>query len=334
MTIEFNCPHCDKVLKTTDDKAGRQAKCPGCGELINIPEAGWEQQDSSFASEGADHELPPVPDRSREMKSCPMCGVETRGDAIRCRSCGEVFKSESRLVQGRPSGFREMRPFPPGEVISEAWRIFTEKMGILIGSMITMVFLVLIVLSSASIPAALGEFLYENGNEIGAMVAWGISILLYFAALYFCVYVQAGYMILQLKAAREQPIRLDDLFSGGRYVGRMFLSSILFGGLILLGSVAFVIPSLLLALVFWPYGHLLVDKNSPGIECLTRSKVLTDGNWGSLFLVFVIYWVSLFCGALLCNVGLIFTLPFANLLLAVAYDRMSCQTPLDSAGQN
>ena len=131
MTIEFNCPRCDKVLRTTDDKAGRQAKCPGCGELITIPEWSGEHQDSSFVSEGIDQELPPVPsplsDRSREMKSCPMCGVETRGDAIRCRSCGEVFKSESRLIQGRPSGFREMRPFPPGEVISEAWRIFTEK---------------------------------------------------------------------------------------------------------------------------------------------------------------------------------------------------------------
>ena len=334
MTIEFNCPRCDKVLRTTDDKAGRQAKCPGCGELITIPEWSGEHQDSSFVSEGIDQELPPVPsplsDRSREMKSCPMCGVETRGDAIRCRSCGEVFKSESRLIQGRPSGFREMRPFPPGEVISEAWRIFTEKMGILIGSLMTMVFLVLVVLSAVSIPAALGEFLYENGNEFGAIVVWGISIPLYFAALYFCVYIQTGYMILQLKAAREEPIRLDDLFSGGPYVGRMILNSILFGGLILLGSVAFVIPAFLLAVMFWPYGHLLVDKNCPGIECLTRSKALTDGNWGSLFIVMIVCGASMFAGYLVCFVGLIIAVPFVNLVLAVAYDRMACQTPLNS----
>ena len=334
MTIEFNCPHCDKVLKTTDDKAGRQAKCPGCGELINIPEAGWEQQDPAFVSEGADHELPPVPDRSREMKSCPMCGVETRGDAIRCRSCGEVFKSESRLIQGRPSGFREMRPFPPGEVISEAWRIFTEKMGILIGSMFTAVFLTVLVLSGVSIFAGLGEEIYENGNAIGAFVTWGISVPLAGAALYFCVYILSGYMVLQLKAAREEPIQLIDLFSGGRYVGRMFLNSLLFGCLYLLGSVAFVIPGLLLALMFWPYGYLLVDKNYPGIECLWRSKALTDGNWGSLFFVFIIYWVSIYGGMVVCYVGLIITLPFANLLLAVVYDRMSCQTPLNSVRQN
>ncbi|MAG94651.1 MAG: hypothetical protein CMJ48_13030 [Planctomycetaceae bacterium] len=37
MAIEFNCSHCDKLLKTPDDKAGRGAKCPGCGEMITVP---------------------------------------------------------------------------------------------------------------------------------------------------------------------------------------------------------------------------------------------------------------------------------------------------------
>ncbi len=37
MPIEFNCAHCGKLLRTPDDAAGRQAKCPDCGNLSQIP---------------------------------------------------------------------------------------------------------------------------------------------------------------------------------------------------------------------------------------------------------------------------------------------------------
>ena len=38
MTIEFNCPSCGKLLKTSDEKAGVRAKCPDCGEAIQVPQ--------------------------------------------------------------------------------------------------------------------------------------------------------------------------------------------------------------------------------------------------------------------------------------------------------
>ena len=37
MTIEFLCPNCQKLLRTTNDKAGVKAKCPGCGGPITVP---------------------------------------------------------------------------------------------------------------------------------------------------------------------------------------------------------------------------------------------------------------------------------------------------------
>jgi hypothetical protein len=37
--IEFHCPHCDKYLKTNDDKAGMQVNCPGCAGPLTIPDA-------------------------------------------------------------------------------------------------------------------------------------------------------------------------------------------------------------------------------------------------------------------------------------------------------
>ncbi len=40
MPIEFRCTQCGKLLRTGDDTAGKQAKCPACGTLLVIPEPG------------------------------------------------------------------------------------------------------------------------------------------------------------------------------------------------------------------------------------------------------------------------------------------------------
>lgn len=39
MSIEFRCTQCDKLLRTSDDTAGKQAKCPECGTLMTVPAA-------------------------------------------------------------------------------------------------------------------------------------------------------------------------------------------------------------------------------------------------------------------------------------------------------
>jgi len=37
MPIEFPCPHCQQLLRTPDGTAGKQAKCPQCGGIAEIP---------------------------------------------------------------------------------------------------------------------------------------------------------------------------------------------------------------------------------------------------------------------------------------------------------
>ncbi len=113
MTIEFHCPHCSKLLKTPDDKAGVRANCPGCGEVVTIPDPVQEaaQADPSFAadpgvagassaatgsellttnaSEGVD-----AGSQANDTKPCPMCGATIKKAATRCRFCGETLAHE------------------------------------------------------------------------------------------------------------------------------------------------------------------------------------------------------------------------------------------------
>jgi hypothetical protein len=37
MAIEFRCTQCNRLLRTGDDTAGRQAQCPECGAIMDIP---------------------------------------------------------------------------------------------------------------------------------------------------------------------------------------------------------------------------------------------------------------------------------------------------------
>ncbi|MBN2216580.1 MAG: hypothetical protein JW719_04315 [Pirellulales bacterium] len=39
MPIEFPCGQCGKLLRTADDAAGRQARCPACGAVTDVPHA-------------------------------------------------------------------------------------------------------------------------------------------------------------------------------------------------------------------------------------------------------------------------------------------------------
>ena len=37
MPIEFKCTHCHSILRTPDDSAGKQSRCPQCGIIQSIP---------------------------------------------------------------------------------------------------------------------------------------------------------------------------------------------------------------------------------------------------------------------------------------------------------
>jgi predicted RNA-binding Zn-ribbon protein involved in translation (DUF1610 family) len=110
MTIEFRCTSCNKLLRTSDDRAGARAKCPDCGTAITVPRpAGATAAGDDFDVDEYDDEdvrdaerygteFAPEP-RSRygqtgfagDTKNCPMCGAEIKAAAVKCRFCGETL---------------------------------------------------------------------------------------------------------------------------------------------------------------------------------------------------------------------------------------------------
>ncbi len=65
--MKFNCPACGKHLSVKDELAGKNAKCPKCGESVTIPAAG---------------------DAPAPTNACPRCSSELDAGAVFCVKCG------------------------------------------------------------------------------------------------------------------------------------------------------------------------------------------------------------------------------------------------------
>lgn len=338
MTIEFHCPHCSKLLKTPDDKAGVRANCPGCGEVVTVPSPADEgaHADPNLAEPAAAHEggqaIAPAgspaagefgaPD---ETKTCPMCGETIKKAATRCRFCGEALDSRP-VSDGVPTKIEA------GDVLARAWEIYKGQFGLILGGFLIFLGIQIGVnMASQAVQvgiqfAVMGGGGAPPGNPGPALFAiYGTSLV--FAFLQFCVtsYLEAGYHLLLLKIARGDNAEIADVFSGRRYFWRFLLANFLFTLMLYLGLLLILIPGILVALAFWPFMYVIVDRDVGVMEAFRRSTELTSGNYGSCFLLGLALIGLTLLGFLALCVGMIFTIPLAGLMFAVAYCLMSGQ---------
>jgi predicted RNA-binding Zn-ribbon protein involved in translation (DUF1610 family) len=96
VSIKVTCPSCNASLKTKDSLAGKRAKCPHCGNPIQIPGvAGEEVHEAEEVGEFDFGGLDPNQGEAVEgRKPCPMCGEMILEGAAKCRFCGEIFDPE------------------------------------------------------------------------------------------------------------------------------------------------------------------------------------------------------------------------------------------------
>ncbi|WP_145456048.1 hypothetical protein [Gimesia panareensis] len=287
MTIEFECRFCQKILSAPDDKAGSLARCPQCGETISVP-----VQDDSLAADAFDdffedvalqktsQELVPV----SETVECPMCGAVNPEEEFECVSCGE----ELQQTQSAQNEFQSIRA---KDVFGRSWELFWQYPGVcLLGPLLANILYVLvcILMFVIGLLVFMGLSLVMPENSlllVLPMIFLGLIALV--MLLYVVAYFELGKVILFMRVAQDEQPALSNIFAGGQFTGRMVLCSLLFELLIFFANMVFVLAGYALALLFWPYPYLLVDRNLPGVESFGKAVDVTKGNLITLFLVFL-----------------------------------------------
>ncbi len=281
MAIEFRCPQCGKLLRTGDDTAGRQAKCPECGAVSTIPSAGGTP------------------------------GIENLADS------GNPYQSPSPFVSQSPEHVPgEITPqiLDLSDVFSRTWSIFKEQWGNCVAAWL-MIFVISTVISYALSFGGLmsgrimfGPRLAQVGQVVGQIAGQLISI-----------WLGIGVAIYFLKVARGQAADYSDLFNGGPHFLRIVLASLLFFVIFYAGLLLCIVPGVILALMFSQFYYLVLDRQMPILDAFSMSKDLTNGNKLTLFLIWLTMMGICIVALIPCGLGLIVAAPFFCLMFPMIY---------------
>jgi hypothetical protein len=81
--IEFTCSNCGKSLQVSDQYAGKQARCPGCAQVVTVPDASSKPRAPERAEEvpraqstSPPYRTPPKPEKKIEEAGEPALGDE------------------------------------------------------------------------------------------------------------------------------------------------------------------------------------------------------------------------------------------------------------------
>ena len=298
MPIEFRCTGCQKLLRVSDESAGKKAKCPECSMVLDVPSSATSPPPGPPSSGSSN--LGSLSSGTPAFSAGPPPASDNPYQAPLTDS---ALPSEGR-GQAAPG---EIVPtiIETGEVISRSWELFKSQMGIVIGAY-------LIVAIGTNVATQLVNTALERIDPslviIGSLGMWVVSM-----------YLNAGNTLLLLDVARGRQTDLSRLFQGGPIFVSFLLATIVVSLIVGLGFVLLIIPGVILALMFNFAPLIAVDRNAGVGDALSLSKEITTGNKWTLLLLCLVAFGIMILGFLALCVGILFTAPFVGLIYVVAY---------------
>jgi len=330
MPIEFRCTQCGKLLRTADHTAGKQAKCPGCGTLLTIP-ASSAPAGPAEPAPGAGPSAGPPPTSGAGGASGPPAGgwAGPAGPSVPPGAWSgpqNPYASPGGFAAapfaGAPSG-----PIPEvgviidwNDVFRRAWSIFKAQW-----LMCAVAVLIVGVLNGvvSQVLGAVAQAVGQSTRDEGVLIlcillAQGVSTLLQ-------TWLGLGQTIFFLRVARGGEPQIGDIFAGGPFFVNGILAAILVGLAVIAGMIAFIVPGIILALMFSQVMYLIVDKNAGVMDSLSGSSHITRGNKGTLFLMAILSFGIMLLGFCVCCIGVFPAAALVSTIFAVAYLMMTGQ---------
>ena len=132
-----------------------------------------------------------------------------------------------------------------------------------------------------------------------------------------------GMAFAYLRAARDEPVKVKDMFEGFRNYWNVVLASLLVGVIVVIGFVFLIVPGIIFAckLAFTPY--LVVDRKMALIEAIQESWRMTGGHAWNIFLIGLLAIPICIAGLICFGVGIILAIMWVTLAFASLYHAVS-----------
>jgi uncharacterized membrane protein len=200
-----------------------------------------------------------------------------------------------------------MSTFSIQESLSFGWNTFTARSKIFLG--------VGIVSVSVFALEQLVQWPFDGDGETLSLIWWlGFAVSLAISFLF-----SMGITAFYLKAHKDvASVHLKDLWHPHPYINYVWMS-LVGGTLTFLGFILFIIPGVILSILFMFSALLVIDRDLGPLKSLKESVRMTKGNRWNLFLLSVVLTGINILGALGLLVGLFITVPVTILALVHAY---------------
>ena len=290
MPIEFDCPNCQQILRVPDSASGKQARCPSCNEIARVPEP------------------TPTPPETSPREDEPVNPY-----------AAPTLESAESTPGPTLSGQIANRPLEVGPIMNHCWKVWQAHLGLLVGIVVTMA----VINFFLSIPLSFAQAaLNANGEEELALL---VSLCGQMVSSVVGIYLGIGNAQICLKLARGQNAEFIDLFGGASRFFPVLGVSILLGLALSAGFLLCIVPGIFLALMWWPVYYLSVDAKADVLQTFSVAKTITDNNYGTVIVLWLISLGILILGVLALCIGIIFAAPLVSMMWATAYLMMSGQ---------
>ncbi len=190
-----------------------------------------------------------------------------------------------------------------GDAVSYGWNAYWKNVGPLVVIAIVVIAINLIV----------GLIAGATGSVVG-------QVLVQFIGFFVSMLISLGWIRVSLEVTRGVKPEVGDLFKFEGY-GPYILASLLFALGFYVGLILCIVPGIIFAVAFGFYGFVIAERGEGMgvIDSLKESANLTRGHRWQLFGLGIVLLLINLVGAILCGIGLIFTLGITIIAWAYVY---------------